>query len=148
MNKDGNDCTLYREVRSNVDVSSSDASAQGVFSLKVGGATPVFVANGGTLASVFANKSFNADLDGNSVVNGSDSACGGFTPASGTARLLRVSVRDHSAGGLYTALTPDTVITSVPSAMVADSLQGKAPADFVQIRDDATNDLSQTNLEE
>jgi hypothetical protein len=44
-------------------------------------------------------------------------------------------------------LAPDFDLAAVPAASVAETLQGKLPADFVQMRDDGTFDLNQANVE-
>ncbi len=59
----------------------------------------------------------------------------------------------HAKSGLYynlgaglVAMSPDVPIASAAYAMVAESLQGKAPQDFINVNDDATTDLTQSNV--
>ncbi len=128
-------CVLYREVHSNVDVGT-----QGIFALKLGGGSALFHPQS-RLSSVFAN---GVAQTGDS--NGDNSADCNFTPSAGAQRLVRMSVSQNS-GSTYTLLSPDTAVTTSPTAMVAETLQGKSPSDLVQVRDDVATDLSQANLE-
>lgn len=53
----------------------------------------------------------------------------------------------YNLGSGLTAMSPDVPVTSAAYAMIAETLEGKHAADFVQVRDDATHDLNQTNVE-
>src|ERR1019366_2659603 len=68
----------------------------------------------------------------------------GVTLAAGDERMVRVS---YDLGAGFVAMTPNVPISSAPFAMVADTLQGKAPTDLIQVHNDATNSLNQANAE-
>ncbi|NJL26147.1 MAG: hypothetical protein HC902_13945, partial [Calothrix sp. SM1_5_4] len=128
-------CMLYSEEHLGEDLSNT----RGGFSLLLGGGSSADNRLQGSAvmnAQIFANPGVVAPFTG---------CAAGVTLNSGDERLIRVY---YNLGGGYIAMTPDVPIVSSAYAMVAETLQGKAPADFVQIRDDATNDLSQANLEE
>jgi trimeric autotransporter adhesin len=139
-------CVLYREVHSNVNVDSTvNNNNDGVFAVKLGaGTSKPGVFSSSSLASVFANSAaVQGDSNGDNAYDCSRSTA----QLTSAARLVRVSVRLTSLGGAYDALSPDTTITSVPSAMVAETLQGRDASGFVQTRDDASYDLNQANVE-
>ncbi|NJL25982.1 MAG: hypothetical protein HC902_12995, partial [Calothrix sp. SM1_5_4] len=89
----------------------------------------------GGLAGVFSN-----------ITMTGESSCN-ITPSAGNHRIVRVSVKPAGSGA-YTTLSPDTVITSVPGALVAETLQGYSPASFLKVRLDGSTSLNQFNLEE
>ena len=66
-----------------------------------------------------------------------------FTPASGDARLLRITV-SPSTSGTTEVLAPDTTIDAVPNALVAETLQGLDRDHVLAI--DSTSTLNQTNI--
>lgn len=116
----GSSCVLYSEQHTGVDLSATN----GAFSLKVGTGTSKqnFLAG----SAVFTKQLFE-----NKGATGAFSGCaGGVNLAPGTARKLRVSY-DTAGGSSFTALTPDYAMTSLPFALVADSLQGKSAVDFL-----------------
>jgi len=127
-------CMLYSEVFNNVDLSTSS----GAFSLKIGsGSSPVNRLSGGT--------SFSNSLFVNSGATGAFTGCSsGVTLNAFDQRLLRVS---YDTGGGYVTFTCDFTLGSVPTAMVADSLRGKTPADLLQVNTTSGHNLSQANLE-
>jgi len=141
-------CVLFRELHTGIDVSSADTTVRGRFSLRLGYGTQEFLATGAaSLVDVFTTKPLtghdnSADAP-NAPTNTADCA---VTSLAGAAREVQIWVRP-TAGTFTTMLSPNTVITSVPGALVAESLQGKLPAEFLQVRDDAGTDLSQSNLE-
>ena len=125
-------CVLYREQRPGVDLSSSDPTARGVFSLRLGAVTPNFSA--GPLSALFAPGTFAGD------------GCA-VTAAGGSHRLVRTSVRAAGAGS-YETLSPDVKVTAVPLAKVAEnalSLQGVGTSGLLLVN--TATALNQTNLE-
>lgn len=109
-------CLLYEETQSSVVLDST-----GSFSVKVGpggGGTRNSTADGGlSWKTIFQNLGQVRASDPTSCV-------GGYTPATGDARKLRVIVNS-------TTLSPDYTFASVPMATVAETLQGKVPSDFI-----------------
>ncbi len=137
-------CVLYREVHTNINVdSTSNDENDGVFALKLGAGSKSGIFNSGfSLTKIFSNS---ANIPGDNNDDESVSDC--FLPASaGNSRFVKIWVRPNG-GSTWDQLSPDTAITSVPSAMVADSLQGYEPSGFLQPKDDAATDLTQTTLE-
>ncbi|MEN9722533.1 MAG: hypothetical protein RJB38_519, partial [Pseudomonadota bacterium] len=114
-------CLLYEESRSGVTL-----GADGLFSVSVGselsdtrrvsGRDP-----GLKMREVFSN---------GAPFAGHGQCSGGYTPVAGDRRVLRVTV---STGGVSETLSPDQVIESVPSAWVAETLQGRGPESFLQV---------------
>ncbi len=126
-------CLLYQESQSGIDLSQS----AGLFSIQVGSATGsakrvVGVDPGLTMSQVFAN--------GGSAIRaiGTSNCLLGYTPSSGDARTLRITVSAASLGGSV-VLSPDQFLGSVPQAVVAQTLQGLDPSAFLQ----ASGNLSQ-----
>lgn len=118
-------CLLYEETQ------SLDLSYQaGAFSVSVGSALgapkrSAGVDPGFSMAKVFKN-------DPTSETRAQASGCpNGYTPTAGDHRLLRVIVTPLSTG-IPEILSPDQTINSVPQALVAETLQGLAPSDFIQ----------------
>ena len=72
------------------------------------------------MAEVFANQ---GTLTGHASCS--------YTPSAGDYRKMKVTVTPHSTG-IPTTLSPDQVITSVPQAQAAETLQGFVPSDFIQ----------------
>ena len=112
-------CLLYEELQTSVDLSLTD----GHFALSVGSpvASGKRTANdhGLEMHALFSNAPVEI------LGSGSPNCSSGYTPAAGDQRKLRVIV-----GG--DTLSPDQVINAVPYATVAETIQGKGPADFVQ----------------
>ncbi|MGE4133449.1 MAG: beta strand repeat-containing protein [Bdellovibrionales bacterium] len=134
-------CILYREQHLAVDVSSASTDLQGRFSLKLGTGTSQAFASYSAGAATFS-QIFDGSVTFISDVN--SSACAGYSVVSGSPRYVKISV--DSGSGL-TALSPDVALSSVPTAVMAERLQGKAASDFLQVKDDVGTDLNQTNLE-
>ncbi len=115
-------CLLYEEQQTNVDLTAT----KGVFNLKVGSnlrATKRVPSRdpGLDMTTVFTNRS--AILPA-----GFSAECpGGFNPADNESRILRVSVEQ---GAVWRTITQDQVLSSVPTALVAQSLQGLTINDF------------------
>lgn len=127
-----NSCLLYRELHSNVNVSATNPSAQGLFALPFGSPTSVEFAGAGVTA-IFTT--------GNGI---SGNGC----TASGSNRSLVIHV-DTAGSGSYETLSPATRLLSVPTAMVAQkaadatNLGGVAAAQYLK----ANGELSQSNLQ-
>ncbi|MGE0529097.1 MAG: hypothetical protein AB7P49_18720, partial [Bdellovibrionales bacterium] len=126
-------CVLYSEEHLGIDLSAS----KGRFSLTLGkGTNPQnFLENSAAFsARLFQN-------DGSPQVF---TGCAGVTLSSGDERVIRVH---YNLGSGYLTMTPDVGVESSGFALVADTLRGKTPSDFVQLRDDATYDLTQANVQ-
>ena len=125
-------CVLYSEVHAGQDLSQT----RGGFSLVLGSGTSGHnaISGGENLdTKVFENP-------GAVTVN----ECPGLTLTPGDERRLRVS---YNLGQGYVAMTPDVPIVSSAYSMVAETLQGKRPVDFLQVRENGTTALSQANAE-
>ena len=111
---------MYEETDTGLDLTATS----GLFSVQVG--SSLHASNRTTndpdltMAEVFANQG---------TLTGFGSCS--YTPVAGDYRKMRVTVIPHSTG-IPTALTPDQVITSVPQAQAAETLQGFVPSDFIQ----------------
>ncbi|MGE3680658.1 MAG: beta strand repeat-containing protein [Bdellovibrionales bacterium] len=127
-------CVLYSEEHLGVDLSQS----KGRFSLTFGkGTNPQNLLESST--------AFSARLFQNDGVPQVFTGCpGGVTLSSGDERVIRVH---YDLGSGYVAMSPDVGVESSGFALVADTLRGKTPSDFVQLRDDATYDLTQANVQ-
>ncbi len=129
-------CVLYSEFHLNQDLSQK----AGAFSLKVGtGTSAANLLKGGS--------EFTSALFVNAGSTGAFSGCSpGVIFAPGDERLLRVSYA-LAGGATYTTLTPPMPLSSVPTAMVADSLQGRSPTDMIQVNTGSGKQLTQANVE-
>ena len=132
MNPSGT-CILYEEHQT-VDTTSSE----GRFTLLVGsvtGASKRVTGAGGDpgnpMVTVFSNQ---VAIAGSSCT---------YTPVAGDTRLMRVTV-SPSTTGTVEQLTPDTLIDSVPFALMAESLQGLDRDHVLAI--DSTTTLNQANV--
>ena len=113
-------CLLYEELQSGIDVTTT----QGFFSVQVGSGTRVGGDAGFSMAKVFANAGVQ--------VRAPDPYCpAGYTPAAGEGRKLRIKVKQLPSGATV-QLSPDQEISSAPYAIVAETLQGKTPTEFIQ----------------
>ncbi|MEQ1876913.1 MAG: hypothetical protein ABL958_09730, partial [Bdellovibrionia bacterium] len=123
-------CLLYEETQ------SVDLGTTGLFALSVGSALGNVKRTASdpnlSMSQVFANPSGGAPLVPNSATC---SLGGGYTPASGDSRVMKVTVNG-------TPLSPDISLNSVPQALSAETLQGKGPDGFIQ----ATANVTQVNL--
>ena len=129
--EDNVDCVLYDEEFLGVHLNSTENSSKGVFSLRLGAGTaltnpkPSFV----TLFSP-------GSLQGH--VRGTTNTCA-VDATAGMRRLVRTFVK--VSPGSYEALTPDTRLTAVPSALVAQdasTLQGYGTAAFLMTNTSVT----------
>ncbi|MGE3760165.1 MAG: hypothetical protein AB7H97_20540, partial [Pseudobdellovibrionaceae bacterium] len=130
-------CLLYSENHYGQDLSNT----KGGFALELGkGASannPIDGSNPTALsAKVFENSG--------AIAGGWAGCPSGATLANGDNRLIRVQ---YDLGSGFVTMTPDVPIGSAAYAMIAETLQGKRPADFIQVHDDVTNDLNQANVE-
>ncbi|MBX9766464.1 MAG: hypothetical protein K2X47_04255 [Bdellovibrionales bacterium] len=118
------DCILYEERQPNVDLGVT----KGSFSLQIGSlqGSSKRTANDPnfSMPEIFKNT-------GTLSVPTPVCASGIHSPALGSERRLRVKVQNISSGVTET-LAPDLIISSTPQAMVADTLQGLLPSDFVR----------------
>lgn len=131
-------CMLYEETQLNIDLSNIDPENIGRFSLNIGssighakrsGSDP-----GNAMSTIFSN------MVSTSIPAASPCASG-YVPTSGAARYLRVFVNDGVSGEQQ--LTPDFILSSVPSAFVAQTIQGISPSQLIQV----LGSVSQSNLE-
>jgi hypothetical protein len=111
-------CVLYREEHT-VDVHSTDPNSKGVFALPLGGGAAAQNFNGGSLVQLFSN-STNLTGEGGCTVVATNELI----------RYLRIKIRLSSDVNPHVAFSEGTAITTVPTAMVADTLQGLGPLDF------------------
>ncbi|MCB0361235.1 MAG: hypothetical protein KDD35_00850 [Bdellovibrionales bacterium] len=127
-------CMLYEELQSGVDLSNAAPDDVGRFSLKVGsnlgnskrtGSDP-----GNSMSTIFSN------LAGGAPIPGASPCSSGYIPNSGDSRLLRVIVDDGNNGSQQ--LSPDYVLSSVPSAFVAQTIQGISPNQLIQVMGSVT----------
>jgi trimeric autotransporter adhesin len=116
-------CVLFEETTPTQDLSL----ASGYFHLKVGTGTPVF----GNLRTALSN---------GALISGK-AACS-YTPAADDGRRMRVSVIRANASEIVMQQAVD--IAAAPYAMVADSLQGKTPAGFVNVTAEVTQAKADT----
>ena len=79
-------------------------------------------------------------------VPGQTCTSGVYNPSAGAVRYLRLIVTP-SASNIADTLTPDLVIDSVPTAVVAQSLQGLERNSVLQINNSGSTVLTQANLE-
>lgn len=128
-----NDCVLYEEVQNGVNLSAT----AGVFNLVVGSNTGATKRSGSD-----AGLSLTQIFDNSKVITAPVAQCpaGNYTPSAGSIRRLRVTVTNTGTGATET-LSPDLTIGSVPQAIVAETLQGLAPADF--LKTDGTTAMSE-----
>lgn len=130
-------CVLFREIHSGIDLGSV-AATQGIFALKLGaGTTQLF--HPARLSAVFANGILQS---GDS--NGSNTSNCSFTPPAGSQRLVKMYV-SQDGGSSWTYLGPDTAITTSPTAMVAETLQGRSLSGFI-LADSSVAHMNQTDI--
>ena len=124
-------CVLYEETQT-LDTTQTN----GRFNIQVGSATTDSKRATGdshnAMATIFQNRSV------------MPASCGSYTPTAGDKRYLRITVSPSTTGSVE-ILGPDSVIDSVPNALVAESLQG-LDRDHVLQTQTVTN-LTQANAE-
>ncbi|MBK7890224.1 MAG: tail fiber domain-containing protein [Bdellovibrionales bacterium] len=123
-------CLLFEETHAAVALASD-----GSFSVLVGsGARSSAAIDGGlSLKTIFQNSGLVRSVDATYCPSA-------YTPASGDSRKLRTIVN-------ATALTPDFTLSPVPSATVAESLQGKAATDFIAVNTAGGYNVTQANVD-
>lgn len=137
-------CVLYEE-----EQTVSTLTSNGYFNIRVGSPTSGADSlkrttndSGNTMMVVFQNQA--ASITGKTSAG---AGCG-YTPTAGDSRYFRFIVTPSSTG-ITNTLSPDMTIDSVPQSLVAETLQGRIPTDFVQINSDVTqakaNSLFGTN---
>jgi hypothetical protein len=126
-------CILYEE-----EQTVSTLSSNGYFNVRVGSPTSGSDSlkrttndSGNSMMEVFQNQA--------AVIAGRTSGGAGcsFTPTAGDTRYFRYIVTP-STTGVTSTLSPDMQIDSVPQSLVAETLQGMIPANFVQTNTDVT----------
>jgi hypothetical protein len=125
-------CVLYDEEQT-VNTTASD----GAFNIQVGTA----VGSGRRVGGSDSGNAMAAIFQNNNSISGNAGGCT-YSPVAGDVRRVRVIVTPTS--GSPDTLTPDMVMSSVPSALVADTLQGVPRAGFLQL---GAGSLSQSNVE-
>jgi hypothetical protein len=125
-------CVLYDE-RQSVDTTTSN----GAFNIQVGTVVgsarrTLGVDPGNAMPTVYQNRTAITGVGGCTYV-----------PAMGDVRHVRVFVTP-SGGGPTDQLSPDIQLSSVPSAAVADTVQGIPKEGFLQL---GSGDLTQSNVE-
>lgn len=131
-------CLLYEE-QQYVNTSSTN----GYYNLQIGSSTGATKRTsndpGRSMAQIFQN------LSSISANNAPSQTCAGgvYTPSGSDARYFRLIVTP-SLTNIADTLEPDTIMDSVPSAVVAQTLQGISPSQFLQV---GTDDLTQANLQ-
>jgi fibronectin-binding autotransporter adhesin len=126
-------CILYEE-----EQTVSTLSSNGYFNVRVGSPT-----SGGDSLKRTTNDSGNSMMEvfqnQAAVIAGRTSGGAGcsFTPSAGDTRYFRYIVTP-STTGVTSTLSPDMQIDSVPQSLVAETLQGMTPANFVQTNTDVT----------
>ncbi len=144
------DCVLYSEIQTGINLTTSD----GVFALPVGTtvADPGALRNptndpGLSMGDIFQNR---FAITGNQF--GGAPCAAPYTPSAGDARFLRVyvTVAAPEGTGIEETLSPDMTINSVPSALVAESIQGYRLEDLLIIEDNSgtatVDDVTQLNI--
>ena len=123
-------CILYEE-KQTVDTTATDGRFTILVGSTVGSSKRVSGEPGNSMTAIFQN---------NAAIAGS---CGAYTPAAGDTRYIRITVAPSTTGTVE-VLAPDTIIDSVPNALVAETLQGLDRDHILAI--DNTTTLSQTNV--
>ncbi len=136
-------CILYEEQQT-VNTSSTN----GYFNIQVGSATGAAQRTasdpGNSMAQVYQNLTA---ITGNSAP-GQTCTGGTYTPTMGDTRYFRITVTP-SATGVADTLSPDTILSSVPTAVeaqTADTLQGLSPSQLLQVNTSGGAQLTQANL--
>lgn len=126
------DCVLLEEVQTLNMVNSS-----GYFTIHIGKGQRAVSDPGLSFSSIFQNT---IPLPGLTCAQSANTTI--FTPSGGAERKVRVKFND---GTQWIALDSDYKLSSVPQAVVAETLQNKTPEDFLQVSN--STQLNQTNLE-
>jgi hypothetical protein len=127
-----NGCLLYEEKQTNIDLSQTNGNLAVPVGSPVSSAVRTSRDLNLSLVDVFSNSK---------IIPPGANCSSGYTAQPGDFRKLHVSIAVN--GGALTVLSPDIPLASVPNALIAESLQGKRPAEFAQI--DTT--VTQSNLD-
>lgn len=135
-------CVLYEEQQT-----VNTHSSEGYFSIQVGssgttGGKRTINDPGRTMGQIFQNV---AAISANNV-SGQTCTSGLYTPTAGDSRYFRIIVTP-SETNLADTLSPDILLDSVPSALVAQSVQGLERSAILQTNNTAPVALTQANLE-
>ena len=126
-------CLLYEEEQDITNLAATDGS----FSIKVGSA-----AGSSKRSPDDPNLSMQQILANSGQVRAPGANCAsGFTPTAQQGRKLKVKLA--VGGGALVSVAPDLDLSPVPYALVAESVQGKKPSDFIQVQGSVT----QANVE-
>lgn len=129
-------CVMYEEQHLNLDLSTTN----GDFSFDLGfGSSRV---NNMDASNALKQNIFRNDVN---VAPGAPWCAGGITFANGDARMLRVQ---FDLGSGFVAMTPDMRVNGSAYSVIAETLQGKSPGEFVQTRTTGGYNLNQTNIED
>lgn len=128
-------CMLYEETHAGIDLSSTN----GDFSFDLGkGASRTNNVDG---TAALKQNVFRNDVN----ITADPLWCAaGLTFASGDERVIRLQ---YDIGSGFVTMIPDMRLQGGVYSVVAETLQGRVPSDFVTIREDVTHDLSQANIE-
>jgi hypothetical protein len=128
-------CILYEE-----EQTVSTLSSNGYFNVRVGSPTSGVESLKRTTSTIdVGNSMMEIFQNQNAAIAGKLSGGAGcsYTPSAGDTRYFRFIVTP-STTGMTSTLSPDMQIDSVPQSLVAETLQGMTPANFVQTNTDVT----------
>ena len=131
-------CLLYEEEQT-VNTAASDGHFNIQVGSLVGASKRQTMDSGNTMAKVYQN------IDAITAWSVPTQTCTGssYAPAAGDVRYVRVIVTPTS--GVAETLSPDMVLTAVPNAVVAQTLQGVHKEGFIQTN--PSSNLTQSSLE-
>lgn len=132
-------CVLYDE-----EQTVNTSATNGHFNIQVGSAVGAAKRKALDSANTMARVYQNASAIPAQAAPSQTCAGSSYTPAAGDIRYVRVIVTPTSAAA--ETLSPDMVLDSAPSAIVAQSLEGVEKAGFLQVNSGAQ--LSQAKLEQ
>ena len=132
-------CVLYDEEQT-VDTSATN----GHFNIQVGSAIGALKRKALDSANAMASVYQNASAIPAQAAPSQTCAGSSYTPAAGDIRYVRVIVTPTSSSP--ETLSPDMILDSAPSAIVAQSLQGVEKAGFIQVNPSAL--VTQAKLEQ
>ncbi len=133
-------CILYEEQQT-VNTSTTNGYYNIQVGSAVGSAQRTASDPGNTMANVFQN------LTAIAGTSAPGQTCTGnsYTPVPGDIRYFRITVTP-SATGVADTLSPDTILSSVPTALVAQTLQGLDASSFLQVNTSGGANVTQANL--
>ena len=133
-------CILYEEQQT-VNTSTTNGYYNIQVGSAVGSAQRTASDPGNTMVNVFQN------LTAIAGTSAPGQTCTGnsYTPVPGDIRYFRITVTP-SATGVADTLSPDTILSSVPTALVAQTLQGLDASSFLQVNTSGGANVTQANL--